>query len=174
MGTVTGSSPTADTSLVETYWEGRLPEPVSPELALVDPVLREKLRLQSLTAAGGLGERRAEAIGQLLVFPSPLVHASAPRASATRREQMRRSDVIAWTLVAMSCATAFAVAVLAHARHPHRAPAAPLVRPVVAVIPTYTPSATTVEQLTEAEKRRLALLLRSPMRDPFSRASSNR
>ena len=159
---------------MEIYWEGRHPEPVSPELALVDPVLRETLLSRSRLTGSSRAEPSFDLIGQPLVLPPPPIPASARSGAATGGEQMRRSHVIAWTSVTTSCATAFAIAMLAHSQHPRQTHATPPVGPAVAVVPMYTPSATPVEQRTEAEKRRLAILLRSPMRDPFSRASSSR
>jgi hypothetical protein len=87
---------------------------------------------------------------------------------------MRRGDVVAWTSLTASCGTALALVMLAYSQHPHQAWPTPPVGPAVAFVTTYTPPTAPIEQKTDAEKRRLALLLRLPMRDPFSRADSGR
>jgi hypothetical protein len=131
---------------VEFYWEGWQFEPVSPELALVDPVLRERL------------------LAQPVVLPAPPM----PDPPLGGR-QIRRSDIIAWTSFAASCATVLALVTLARFQHPRHTPPTPSVGPVVALVTTYTPPAAPIDQRSDAEKRELAALLRSPMRDPFSR-----
>jgi hypothetical protein len=87
---------------------------------------------------------------------------------------MRRSDVIAWTSLTASCGTALVLVMLAYSQHPRQTHPTPPVGPAVAFVTTYTPPTPPVEQKTGAEKRRLAVLLRLPMRDPFSRATSGR
>ena len=159
---------------MELYWEGWQPEPVSPELALVDPVLRERLlshpRLNTVTPAVQV----VDWIVPPLVLPAPPMPDPARGGAAREGGQMRRGDIVAWTSLTASCGTALALVMLAHSQHPRPIRPAPPARPAVAFVTTYTPAAPPLEQKTEAEKRRLALLLRSPMRDPFSRASSGR
>jgi hypothetical protein len=62
--------------------------------------------------------------------------------------------------------------VLAHSQHPGRARPATIVAPTVAVATAHTPPPAAADQRSAAEKRELAFLLRSPMRDPFAPASS--
>jgi hypothetical protein len=136
---------------VEFYREGWQPELVSPELALVDPVLREKL----LSCAPVV-----EAVGEPPVLPAPALADVLP---------MRRGDVIAWTSVVASCATAFALVMLAHFQHSPKPHPTPVVAPRIALITTYTPPPAPTDTRSEAQKLELASLLRSPARDPFSR-----
>jgi len=108
---------------------------------------------------------------------------AVPDATPTVAEQgggqTRRGRVVAWTSVTTSCAAAFAIVMLAHAQHPNGTHAIPPASPAVAVVTTYTPpptvtppaTTTTVDQRSEADKIRLQVLLRSPMRDPFARTS---
>jgi hypothetical protein len=159
---------------VELYWEGWQTEPVSPELALVDPVLREKLLARPRPSASTLVVPSVDWIEQPLVLPASAIPEPTRREAATDGRQIRGSDVIAWTSFAAACGTALALVLLAHSQHARRIHVPQPVGPVVALVTTYTPPAAPLEQRTEAEKRRLAILLRSPMRDPFSPASSGR
>jgi hypothetical protein len=164
-------------SLVETYWEGSQAEVVSPELALVDPVLRERLLSQSRPGRKGNAEPATDPIDEPPVS-TPTVPDSTPSEAELGRGPTRRGRVIAWTSVTASCAAAFAIVALAYAQHPSGTHAPPA-SPAVAVVTTYTPpptvtppaATTTVDQRSEADKIRLQVLLRSPMRDPFARTS---
>jgi hypothetical protein len=156
-------------SLVETYWEGAQAEMVSPELALVDPVLRERLLSQSPVVGRGTAE--------------PPVDSTPVEPPTPSGGRVRRGRVVAWTSISASCAVAFAIVMFALAQHPSGAHAIPPAGPAVAVVTTYTPPATvtpaqtavttstTVDQRSEADKIRLQVLLRAPMRDPFARSS---
>jgi hypothetical protein len=157
---------------VETYWEG-LPEPVSPELALVDPVLREKLLSQWPLTDSHDDEPPDHCIDEPLDLPAAPVTASTDGSDAVEGHT-RPSHVIAWGSVTTSCATAFAIAILGLSQHPGKTVLPPPAAPAVAVVTAYTPPAAPVDQRSETEKRALAALLRSPMRDPFSHASPGR
>jgi hypothetical protein len=151
---------------VDTYWEGRTPEPISPELALVDPVLREKLLSQSRPSV-------AELLVDLVVpldLPAAAVPAAGPGEDVAGERRTRWSRLVAWGSVTASCATALALAAVAFTEHPHGAGAVPPVAPAaLSVVTAYTPPAPPVDQRSPAEKRQLASLLRAPMRDPFAR-----
>jgi len=150
---------------VEVYWEVREPELlvselVSPELALVDPLLRERLLAQSRLH----GSLRAEPQVQPIQEPPVLAEPGGA--------QLRRGQAVAWALVTTSCAAALAITTFALARGTGRPAVAPPAPPVVAVVTSSTPPRATpvVDHRTEAQKLELAVLLRSPMRDPFSPA----
>jgi hypothetical protein len=159
---------------VELYWEGWQTEPVSPELALVDPVLRARLLARPRLGGSTLVVPSVDWIGQPPVLPASAIPEPARGEAATDGRQVRRSDVIAWTSFTAACGTALALVVLAHSQHARRIHVPQPLGPVVALVTTHSPPAAPLEQRTEAEKRRLAILLRSPMRDPFSPASSGR
>jgi hypothetical protein len=145
---------------VEFYWEGWQRELISPELALVDPVLREKLLSQP------------EPPTDHEVAPLDSVEPT-PELQAFVSEYPRRNNTVAWASLTASLVTALALFVLALSQRPHHAPPAPAVAPTaVAIVTTYRPPAPPVDHRTEAQKLELEALLRSPARDPFSPVSS--
>jgi hypothetical protein len=169
-----GISPAADiTCMTTSSAEGQPPEPISPELVLVDPALRRQL-LVSLKQT--LPPMRSVLLpiesAHRVSAPERIRSGTANTAASARRSPLERTCLaIAWTTAAAAVATSLTLGLLQRPASTETTQASSQAGPApVVVVAPYTPAPTQTQHRSASDRRRLAQLLQAPMRDPFAPA----
>jgi len=154
----------ADTTWVSTSIAQRASsQQISPELALVDPVLRRQL----LTELELVPVRRPGSVAESpLERPAPASHAEPP-ANRARGALERTCLAIGWATAAAIIMGSVTLGLAHGLQNGSSSQTGQEPSPLIAIAP-YTPPTPQVRHLSATERHRRAELMRLPIRDPFA------